>query len=127
VIAMTDTQGPLTQIAGLQHQVADLQQLAVQLTTVEPNDAEPRFGVALNTTYDAPVTGYLSVSSTDGRTGRVKLFVGYEDPPTEFVGIASTTGGSNTFLGAVIREGEFFLLDADGKQPAFRCVFTPFF
>ncbi|MGZ6779640.1 MAG: hypothetical protein ACXVGO_11670 [Mycobacterium sp.] len=89
---MTDTEGLLAQIAGLQRQVADLQQQVVQLTTVEPNNAEPRFGVALNTIYDAPVTGYLSVPSTDGRTGRVKLFVGYEDPPTEFVGIASTTG-----------------------------------
>lgn len=124
---MTDTEGLLAQIAGLQRQVADLQQQVVQLTTVEPNNAEPRFGVALNTIYDAPVTGYLSVSSTDGRTGRVKLFVGYDDPPTEFVGIASTTGASNAHLGAVIREGEFFLLDAGGKQPAFRCVFTPFF
>jgi hypothetical protein len=127
VIAMTETEDPLTQVAGLQRQVASLQQQVTELTTVAPNNAEPRFGVALNTTYDAPVTGYLSVSSTDGRTGRVKLLVGYEDPPTEFVGIASTVGGSNAYLGAVIREGEFFLLDAGGKQPAFRCVFTPFF
>ena len=123
---MTDTEALLAQIAGLQRQVAELQQQVAQLTTVAPNSAEPRFGVALNTVYDAPVTGYLSVTPTDGRNGRVKLFVGYEDPPTEFVAMANS-GGSRGYLGAVIREGESFILDADGKQPAFRCVFTPFF
>jgi len=126
VIAMTDTDALLAEIAGLQRQVADLQQQVMQLTTVEPNSAEDRFGVALNTTYTAPVTGYLSVSSTDGRTGRVELLVGYEDPPTERVG-AAHSGGSSAYLGAVIREGEVFLLDARGKQPAFHCVFTPYF
>jgi hypothetical protein len=80
VIAMTDTDALLAEIAGLQRQVADLKQQVVQLTTVEPNSAEDRFGVALNPTYTAPVTGYLSVSSTDGRTGRAELLVGYEDP-----------------------------------------------
>lgn len=123
---MTDTEGLLAQIAGLQGQVADLQQQLVQLTTVEPNNAEPRFGVALNTTYEAPTTGYLSVAPVDGRTGRLNLFVGYEDPPSELVATANS-GGDRGYLGAVIREGEFFVLDAGGKNPAFRCVFTPFF
>ncbi len=123
---MTDAEAFSAQIAGLQRQVAELRQQVSQLTSVEPNDAEPRFGVALNTVYDAPVTGYLSVTPTDGRTGTVKLFVGYEDPPGEFVA-AANSGGSRGYLGAVIREGESFILDAGGKQPAFRCVFTPFF
>ncbi|OBB12063.1 hypothetical protein A5662_07840 [Mycobacteriaceae bacterium 1482268.1] len=124
---MTETEALLAQVAELQRQVADLQQQVAQLTTVEPNEAEPRFRVRLNRVYDAPVTGYLSVSSADGRTGRVTLYVGDEDPPAEFVGIASTVGASDAYLGAVIREGEKFLLDARGKEPAFRCVFTPFF
>ena len=123
---MADTETLLAEIAGLQRQVADLQQQMTQLTTVEPNSAEDRFGVALNTTYTAPATGYLSVSSTDGRTGRVELLVGYQNPPTERVSVAHS-GGSSAYLGAVIREGEVFLLDARGKQPAFHCVFTPFF
>jgi hypothetical protein len=105
VIAMTHTDALLAEIAGLQRQVADLQQQVMQLTTVEPNSSEDRFGVALNTMSTAPVTGYLSVSSTDGRTGRVELLVGYEDPPTERVG-AAHSGGSSAYLGAVIREGE---------------------
>jgi hypothetical protein len=126
VIAMTDTDALLADIAGLQRQVADLQQQVMQLTPVEPNSAEDRLNVALNTTYTAPVTGYLSVSSTDGRTGRVELLVGYEDPPIERVG-AAHSGGSSANLGAVILEGEVFLQDARGKQPAFDCVFTPFF
>ncbi|OBK77862.1 hypothetical protein [Mycobacterium sp. 1274761.0] len=124
---MTETEALLAQIVGLQRQVADLQQQVTQLTTVEPNEAEPRFRVRLNTVYDAPVTGYLSVSSKDGRTGRVKLYVGYEDPPAEFVGMAGTVGADYAYLGMVIREGEKFLLDAGGKEPAFRCIFTPFF
>lgn len=123
---MTDTEALLAQIAGLRQQVANLQQQVTQLTTVEPNSAEDRFGVALNTAYTAPVTGYLSVSSTNGRTGRVELLVGYEDPPTEVIG-AAHSGASSAYLGAVIREGEIFMLDARGKQPAFHCVFTPFF
>ncbi len=91
---MTDTDHLLAQIAGLQRQVAELQQQVAQLTTVEPNNAEDRFVVTPNTTYDAAVTGYLSVSSTDGRTARVELLVGYEDPPTECVGVADSRGGS---------------------------------
>lgn len=123
---MTETEPLLAQIAALARQVADLQQQVVELTSVEPNNAAPRFGVALNETYQAPVTGYLSVAPVDGRTGRLKLIVGYEDPPTEFVA-AANSGGDRGYLGAVIREGEFFVLDAGGKNPAFRCVFTPFF
>ena len=123
---MTDAEGLLTQIAGLQRQVAELQEQVIQLTTVEPNSAEDRFGVALNTTYQAPTTGYLSVAATDGRTGRLQLLVGYEDPPDELVATANS-GGDRGYLGAVIREGEFFVLDAGGKNPAFRCVFTLFF
>lgn len=123
---MTDAEGLLAQIAGLQQQVAHLQAEVTQLTTVEPNNAEDRFGVALNTTYQAPTTGYLSVSATDGRTGRLELLVGYEDPPDELVATANS-GGSRGYLGAVIREGEYFVLDAGGKNPAFSCVFTPFF
>ncbi|RDH74125.1 hypothetical protein DVS77_33415 [Mycolicibacterium moriokaense] len=126
MIAMADTEALLAQIAGLQRQVADLQQQVVALTSVEPNNAEDRFGVSLNMTYCAPVTGYLSVSPTDGRTGRLRLLVGYHDPPDELVATANS-GGDRGYLGAVIREGEYFVLDAGGKNPAFRCVFTPFF
>jgi hypothetical protein len=126
VIAVTDTEALVARIAGLERAVADLQEQVAQLTAVEPNDAEQRFAVALNTVYDAPVTGYLSVSPTDGRSGRVELFAGYEDPPSELVATA-TAGSDRNYVGAVIREGEKFLLDARGKQPAFRCVFTPFF
>ena len=123
---MTDTEALSARIAGLERDVAELQQQVAQLTTVEPNDAQDRFGVALNTVYDAPVTGYLSVSATNGRSGRVELLVGYEDPPSELVGVA-TAGTDRNHLGAVIREGEKFILDAGGKQPAFIGVFTPFF
>lgn len=123
---MADRDALLAQIAGLQQQVAALQQQVAELTTVEPNSAEDRFRIELNNTYRAPVTGYLSASPTDGRTGRVQLLVGYEDPPMEHVA-AANSGGDRGYLGAVIREGEFFVLDAGGKRPAFHCVFTPFF
>lgn len=123
---MTDAEAWLARIAEMERTIAELQQQVAQLTTVEPNDAEERFGVALNTVYDAPVTGYLSVSPTDGRSGRVQLLVGYEDPPSELVATA-TAGTDRNYIGAVIREGEHFIVDAGGKQPAFRCVFTPFF
>ena len=83
VIAMTEAEALLAQIAGLQREVADLQQQVVQRTTADPNNAETRTGVALNMTYQAPTTGYLSVAPVDGRTGGLKPFVGYQDPPSE--------------------------------------------
>lgn len=126
MIAVTDTEALLARIAGLERDIADLQQQMAELTAVEPNDAEERFAVALNIVYDAPVTGYLSASPTDGRSGRVALLVGYQDPPSELVATA-TAGSDRNYIGAVIREGEKFILDAGGKQPAFQCVFTPFF
>lgn len=126
VIAVTESEALSAQIERLQREMAELREQVTQLTTVDPNGAEDRFGVALNTSYQAPTTGYLSVSATDGRSGLVELLVGYSDPPDELVATANS-GTSRGYLGAVIREGEWFLLDAGGKQPAFRCVFTPFF
>jgi hypothetical protein len=55
----------------------------------------------------------------------VQLLVGKERP-TEWAGAAYSSGES-TYLGAVVREGEFFVLDAGGKRPGFQSVFTPLF
>jgi hypothetical protein len=127
MIAMTDADGLAAQLAALQQHVAELQEQVAQLTSVEPNAAEPRFFVALDESYHAPVTGFLSICSTSGWTGAVDLLVGWEDPPTECVGTADSRGGSGAYLGAVIREGEVFMLAKHGRRPAFHCVFTPFF
>jgi hypothetical protein len=125
---MTDE--PLAQIAGLQQQiaelqqrVAELQQQVAQLAAAKPTGANSRFSVDLNSVYRAPATGYLSVSATSGRTGRLQLLVG-DASPTEWAG-AAYSGGESNYLGALIRGGEVFVLDAGGKGPAFRSVFTP--
>jgi hypothetical protein len=101
--------------------------------------AAPRFRPELNTTYRAPVTGYLSVYKGTAQGiaqqlasrlggGEVRLLVGVENPPTECVGrMNDSTQGDPRSCGAVIREGEFFVADAGGKQPQVECVFTPLF
>jgi hypothetical protein len=121
--ALAQIAGLKQQVDELQQRVAELQRQVAQLAIAEPTSADARFSVELNASYRAPATGYLSVSATSGRTGRVQLLVG-ENSPTEWAG-AAYSGGESNYLGAMVREGEVFVLDAGGKWPAFRSVFTP--
>jgi hypothetical protein len=118
VTTMTDTDELLAQVAELRHQVAEL-------ATAKPTTAGPRFKPEFNTVYQAPVTGYLAVYFTGGRTGETRLLVGETNPPTECVGRAA--GTNSTYCGTVVRAGEIFMVDTRGKRPAFECLFTPLF
>jgi hypothetical protein len=121
---MTNSADLAAQVQQLQQQVAILQQQVSELMA-DPAPAEPRFAVELNRVYESPTVGYVSVSATDGRTGRVQLRVGDDGAITDYVGTAHSNG--RPYLGALIRQGESFVLDAGGKRPAFESMFTPLF
>lgn len=118
---MTSGQDLAAQVERLTQQVAELQR------QLGAGGSLPgaRFTPELNVVYRAPVTGYLSVYFSGGRTGYIEVRVGQEQP-TESVGEANS-GSDKSYLGAVIRAGELFVVDANGKSPAWRCVFTPLF
>ncbi|MCE6996740.1 hypothetical protein LZG04_18295 [Saccharothrix sp. S26] len=89
----------------------------------------PRFQAALDTVYQAETYGYVAVYFVGGRTARVRLLVGPQSPPTTSVGYADSGSDINSYIGGVVRPGEFWLVATHrpGMRAGFECVFTPLF
>ena len=88
----------------------------------------PRLRPALGAVQRAEVTGYVSIYFTGGRTDKIRLLVGRDDPPAECVCEANTTNDLNAYAGGIVRKGEYWT--AACKHPdksGFECVFTPLF
>jgi hypothetical protein len=83
---------------------------------------EPRFQAALDTVYRAKSFGYVAVYFVTGRTARMRLLVGPENPPT-------TSVGSGDYIGGIVRPGEYWMAATHrpGLKAGFECVFTPLF
>ncbi|PSL53756.1 hypothetical protein B0I31_108203 [Saccharothrix carnea] len=90
---------------------------------------EPRFQATLDTIYRARTFGYVAVYFVGGRTARVRLLVGPESPPTVSVGCADSSSDLNSYIGGVVRPGEFWTASTPrpGQKTGFECVFTPLF
>ena len=115
----------LARIEQLEGRVEQLTGLLGELTGKEERRAwfaEPRFPAALDTVYLARTLGYVSVYFVTGRTARVRLLVGPQDPPTTSVGYVASS-----YLGGVVRPGEFWMAATHkpGLKTGFECVFTP--
>ncbi|ONI92196.1 hypothetical protein ALI22I_05230 [Saccharothrix sp. ALI-22-I] len=83
---------------------------------------EPRFLAALNTVCQAKSFGHVAVYFVTGRTARMRLLVGPENPPTTSVGYGDHISG-------IVRPGEFWMAATHrrGLKAGFECVFTPLF
>lgn len=88
-----------------------------------------RFEAALDTVYRAPTYGYVAVYFVGGRTARMHLLVGSESPPTTSVGYANSGSEINSYMGTVVRPGEYWMAATHkpGMNAGFECIFTPMF
>lgn len=82
--------------------------------------------VTLNHVYQADVPGYVSVWFDSGRTDKIDILVGDEDPPTLCVGNLNTTNDINSYVGTIVRPGEYWLLQSkQGERSGVLSMFTP--
>lgn len=88
-----------------------------------------RFEAALDTVYRATSHGYVAVYFVGGRTARMRLLVGPQSPPTTSVGYANSGSDINSYMGTVVRPGEYWMAATHnpGMKAGFECVFTPMF
>jgi hypothetical protein len=112
--------------------IAELEGRVAHLTALLGAKSAPlgpaaRFEASLDTVYQATSLGYLAVYFVSGRTSRIRLLVGPQNPPATVVGEVDTRSDINSYAGAVIRPGEFWTAATPrpGRKAGFRCVFTP--
>ena len=88
-----------------------------------------RFEAALDTVYQATTYGYVAVYFVGGRTARMHLLVGPQSPPTTSVGYANSGSEINSYMGTLVRPGEYWMAATHrpGMKAGFECVFTPLF
>lgn len=90
---------------------------------------EPRFEADLDTIYRAKTFGYVAVYFVGGRTARMRLLVGPQSPPTTSVGAANAGAEINSYMGGIVRPGEYWMAATHrpGMKAGFECIFTPLF
>jgi hypothetical protein len=90
---------------------------------------KPRFEAALDTVYHAKTYGYIACYFVGGRTARMRLLVGPQSPPTTSVGQANAGSEINSYMGAIVRPGEYWMAATHrpGMKAGFECIFTPLF
>jgi hypothetical protein len=90
---------------------------------------EPRFEAALDTVYRAKTHGYVAIYFVGGRTATTRLLVGPQSPPTTSVGHANSSSAINSYIGGIVRPGEYWMAATHrpGMKAGFECVFTPLF
>jgi hypothetical protein len=83
----------------------------------------------LNTVYHADVPGYLCAYFAGGYNDVVELLVGPEDPPTQRVCRANSMNDINSYAGALVRAGEYWMVTSELNRgrSGFTCVFTPLY
>ena len=90
----------------------------------------PRRLVQFDMVYQAPETGYLTLWSGWGGSDRCVILAGPVSPPTEELGMLNTMKNLNTYIGAVIRRGEYFCVTSEatrvGRESGVTAHFTPF-
>lgn len=88
----------------------------------------PRSRPDFGTVHRAEATGYVSAYFVGGWNDKLRLLVGWDDPPTECICEANTTNDLNSYVGGIVRKGEYWTIAC--KRPTklgFECVFTPLF
>ena len=86
---------------------------------------EPRFEPLFNQVYQASGYTFVAAWFDGGRTGRVELLVGDENPPTFSLGSLRSESGNAS---GVVRPGEYWALRCNrGDGGGFRAMVTPMY
>jgi hypothetical protein len=90
--------------------------------------ARPRVRARLGRIYRAEATGYVAAYAGGGWTDIVEILVGPTSPPTQSVCRANSTNDINSYAGAVVRAGEYWVVTSERgpDKSSFTCYFTPF-
>ena len=137
--AMLATVGPLladaSRLAGWAAEAQALQTSTgaavdtIRTLTASAGVGRPRFDAKFNEVYQAGTTGYLSLYFTGGRTDRIEILVGPNDPPTDSVSESNSRNDLNSYAGTVIRAGEYWMVRSEfsnaRRSTGYRGVFTP--
>jgi hypothetical protein len=100
----------------------------VQGAAIAAGVHRPRFKAERNKVYQAEATGYVSLYFQGGFTDRIEILVGPEDPPQECVCMVNTRNEINSYAGAIVRVGEYWVARSERSgRSGFVCVFTPLF
>ena len=103
-------------------------------TLERPEATSPQLGapqmMALSVVHQAPCTGYVSLWSGSGWQDKVDLRVGFSSPPTTLVGELNGNNDINSYIGTVVRPGEYWVAESERtsaqKETSVKCCFTPF-
>ena len=123
----------------LERRIAELERVVQELTVradatavalaarTSPAPLGAGFEGQLDTLYRAEVTGFVAVYFVTGRTAKVQLLVGQDNPPTRVVGVVDSRGSQHSYAGGIVRAGEFWVAAATSKRSNlnFRIHFTP--
>jgi hypothetical protein len=105
---------------------AAAEQMVTRLSGEEPHPS--RIKVQFNRVYQAKSLGYVAAYFVGGRADRVSILIGEESPPTKSWAELNTTNDINSYAGAVVRPGEYWMAKAKvGSGSGVRCTYTPFY
>ncbi len=122
----------LDAVEALRRMVDEMTMLQAKTSAVARGDAgrAARMIGELNRIYRSEWTGYVSLYFDGGTTDIVTLLIGSTSPPTECVCTLNSTNRFNSYAGAVVRGGEYWVArsshEAGSQASGVRCVFTPF-
>lgn len=86
--------------------------------------SRPRSRPTFNVIYQAETAGYVSLFFTGGRTDRIRLLAGAENPPIERV--CELDCSLTSYAGGIVRPGEYWMVESKrGGRSGVECVFTP--
>ncbi|MET7402718.1 hypothetical protein ABZS66_55480 [Dactylosporangium sp. NPDC005572] len=87
---------------------------------------QPRWSPEVGKVYRSDGYGFLAVCFTGGRTDDLTILAGPDDPPSERAAEADTKHDLNSFAAAVLRPGEYWMIDARPGH-GYLITYTPLF
>jgi hypothetical protein len=83
-----------------------------------------RTNARFNVVYQAQVPSYISIYFVGGRTDKVSLLIGDDDPPTKSYGELNVSADINSYIGALVRPGEHWMAKAKHGADSVKCIVT---
>ncbi|GAA3222111.1 hypothetical protein [Actinocorallia longicatena] len=117
----------IAEAARLREGTGALQKAQEALTARLSGGGDPppwRTNARFNVVYRAEVPSYIAVYFVGGRTDRVSLLIGDDDPPAKSYGELDVSAETTSFIGALVRPGEHWMARAKRGTGSVKCVVT---